>query len=658
MMKSWKTSLWDYKIGELRQLINTVSEKSLLIKDVFADCRELPCIPRRVAQMAVQDVSASPGLIMELWKAREGMKPEAIFKLGCKPSIREKQLINSLGEIYRIDTERARAKVVLGRYSDSQQTFTYAIEVVIAPRTDLDSNHAGKVWIVDCINDLASSSGGGTYFDSGEYNWRAVKGRLKGIPFSANSIKEIMFKCGFNNDPHLSKVKKPCVLFINLKCRVIEWLGAKGKTQINTTPFASDLASVVSSLAYKMPSYHGHGFRWADDSTVDEAGADGDSSSGEYVGYLRNFLIERRMAVEADPSLTSKDRLTQSGVWYRIRPEMIRCGFKPRNKSTDNKGRTIYDWGSTRTGLTRRIRITIEELWPGEGITREYLGIVAKARAMLYFNGQVFPVTFDSREELARTKTTDLIIVEKEGITDVLLGAANRYRIALVATAGQFTDYVQDLMQLAVKAGLNVWILTDYDIHGINIWRNAKIKIKRLGITRDTIKWFQENGYPDLREEDVEEEYSPNPKLLREDDDDDPYLLSKRIELDSVIEKVGGDAFWNYLVHLLSVEFHGKRDYRGIVPEPQAESYYNDEIIEFLDYIEDYTKGEYYNEWVRIENEELTNVDGLLDVESKTADNDQKLKPIVQSREGMKLIAMKLKELKESGDLPEPKSSN
>ena len=111
-------------------------------------------------------------------------------------------------------------------------------------------------------------------------------------------------------------------------------------------------------------------------------------------------------------------------------------------------GRIIYDWGTTRKGLTGRIRQTIEELWPDEDITREYLGIVAKASAMMYFNGQVFPDSSDSKDELAGTKTTDLIIVEKEGITDVLLESARRYRIALVAAAGKFTDYVQDLIRL------------------------------------------------------------------------------------------------------------------------------------------------------------------------------------------------------------------
>lgn len=136
---------------------------------------------------------------------------------------------------------------------------------------------------------------------------------------------------------------------------------------------------------------------------------------GEYIEYLRDFLRDRREVVEADPSLRIRDRLTQSCVWYRIPPKMIEGRFKPRNKSTNSKGQIIYDWGTTREGLTNKIRKTIEELWP-RGY-REYLGIVAKARAMMYFNGQAYPVSFDSKEELAKTKTTDLIIGRRRCIT-------------------------------------------------------------------------------------------------------------------------------------------------------------------------------------------------------------------------------------------------
>ena len=67
-------------------------------------------------------------------------------------------------------------------------------------------------------------------------------------------------------------------------------------------------------------------------------------------------------------------------------------------------------------------------------------------------------LAFDSKEELARIKVTDMIIVEKEGITDVLLEAAQKYRIALVATAGHFVDYVKDLMKLAHELDVSTFV--------------------------------------------------------------------------------------------------------------------------------------------------------------------------------------------------------
>jgi hypothetical protein len=50
----------------------------------------------------------------------------------------------------------------------------------------------------------------------------------------------------------------------------------------------------------------------------------------------------------------------------------------------------------------------------------------------------------------------------------------------------------------------------------------------------------------------VEEEYAPNLKLFRSEDDS--YLQIKRIELDSIIQKVGPEAFWKYIVHRLETE--------------------------------------------------------------------------------------------------------
>jgi hypothetical protein len=359
----WNTSLWDYKLGEFRQFISTINPKSTLIPDAFSDCRELPCFPQKFRNMTVQEVSADPNLIEELYYSREGMQAQSKYNLGCKPKVREKQLISSLDEIYQIDTEKAKAKVVLGRHSDSQQTYCYALEVAIAPRTDVGTECIGEVDIIDSINDLTSSDGGGTYFDGGNYFWIGEKGKQKGLTLNATTVRSILSICGFNRGENISK---PCVLFINLRCRVIEWLGAKGKIQINTKPFANDIVETVSKLAYQMPSYHGHGLKWTESDEDDEG-------SGEYIEYLREFLRKRRHDIELDPSLRVRDRLTQSGVWYRIRPIMIEDEFKPRNKSTDSKGRIVYDWGTTRKGLTSRIAKTIRELWPDEEhVTREY----------------------------------------------------------------------------------------------------------------------------------------------------------------------------------------------------------------------------------------------------------------------------------------------
>jgi hypothetical protein len=40
-------------------------------------------------------------------------------------------------------------------------------------------------------------------------------------------------------------------------CPVFDRLGGAGKTSIDLRPFENDIAKAVSSLAYKMPTFHG-----------------------------------------------------------------------------------------------------------------------------------------------------------------------------------------------------------------------------------------------------------------------------------------------------------------------------------------------------------------------------------------------------------------
>jgi hypothetical protein len=656
---SYLDSVWRSTFSEFRDYINSITDKSMTIQEALDTIREVKCLPKKYlvgeGNSTVQDIAYKNEQIAELFVAlRKGMQPESL-NLPFRIKDREKQLLDQLAKYKkgRIDLKNAHVKIGVGHYytinvSINERSFYYWIEAAIAPLSDLTSkDDVGKLEFIGCINGTPSLDGGMSYFENGVYSWT----NKAGDHVNAIGMRELLTKCGFGRNLYYSQSRMASILLVNLQTPCPKWQGSAGKTHIDLEPYQKLIAETVSKLTYKIPSLHGKGIR-----TIWDTGL-----GGIYKPFLVDFLKNRHKQISRDPLDAVKDRLTQSGSWYRERPKMISAGFKPRNRVTDSKGREIYDWNTVRKGFTSSINKVIKELWPDGSVTRESLGIVAKARAMLYINGQVYPVSFDSKEELARIKVTDMIIVEKEGITDVLLDTAQKYRIALVATAGHFVDYVTDLMRLAHEAGrINVCVMTDYDIDGINMWRRANekmnINIKRIGITQDVVKWLQKNGYDDINLEDVEEEYTPNPKLLR--DEDDPYLQEKRIELDSIIQKVGPEVFWKYIVHQLETEFPSPRDYRDIVPEPKPEDYYPDKINKFLEYVAKYVKQVYTPKWEEIKESQLKEVKGLLQVDIKKDEIDESLRHIVQEEDkSIQKIIAKLEELRESGELPELKEN-
>ena len=536
---SYLDSIWRSTFSEFRDYINGITDKSITIQKALDTIREVKCLPKKYYivdegnKTIVQDIAYNNNQITDLFTAlRKGIQAESL-NLPFKIKDREKQLIDQLTRYKkgRIDLENAHAKVAIGHFplpqlntsekvnvSINERSYHYWIEAAIAPLSDLTSDDdAGKLEFIGYINGTPSLDGGMSYFENGDYYWTNKSGGF----VHATGMRELLAACGFSTYKNYSQRRKASVLLLNLQTPCAEWQGSAGKTRINLEPYQNLIAETVSKLAYKIPSLHGKGIR-----TIYDTGL-----GGIYRPFLVEFLKSRYGQIKRNPSLAIKDRLTQSGIWYRIKPTLLAAGFRPRNYTTDNKGREIYDWATVRKGLTNSIRDVIRELWPDGSVTRESLGIVAKARVMLYINGQVYPVSFDSKEELARIKVTDMIIVEKEGITDVLLDAAQKYRIALVATAGKFVDYVKDLMKLAHRIGrINVCVLTDYDIDGINMWREANekmgINIKRIGITQDIVKSLQEYGY-DINLEDVEEEYTPNPELF--ENGDDAYFTKKSV---------------------------------------------------------------------------------------------------------------------------------
>src|SRR5215207_7300762 len=162
------------------------------------------------------------------------------------------------------------------------------------------------------------------------------------------------------------------------------------------------------------------------------------------------------------------ERRTQSTVWYLSLPKFEEYGIKL----------------PTRKSLIAKIKVVCEKL----GYTREELGIIAKARATMYFNGVWSSVSYDKIEELAKNGT-DIIFIEKVDVVGVLAEHADNYGIALVDTQGFLTDYASDLIAEAEAVGAHVAVLSDFDASGIKLAHDAG-DVPRLGVDQEMLDYF------------------------------------------------------------------------------------------------------------------------------------------------------------------------
>lgn len=617
-------SIYYYKHGEFKHLIQRIDNRTLCISEALSPFREVKCLSSEFKQMRIHELIDDPILIAKLSEAlRNGMAPESKFRLPYKKEDREQELIGNLADNYSIDVKKAKARVVTGHHNNEKtgQEFNYALEVVIAPRTDIGSECAGQIEIIGNINSTPSIDGGAKYFN-GAYNWFDKKHRM----ITSTSITDILQECGFNKSDYVSDAKKkvPCVLYINLNTPCPDWLGSAGKTHIDLRPYASDIAKTVSSLAYKMPSYHGMGYGWSSQSYSDNYRQKSARS------YLEDFLRARFRAIQEDSSLKHRDPLTQSGVWYRIRPIMIKGGFIPPK-----------NWGKTREYITGEIDKMCQELF--DDTEREDLGIVAKARAMMMYDGHTYPVDIESFELLGRNGVF-ILVIEKEGIATILEEAARNSGVALVHTAGRFTKYTKYLIE---HAQVPVATMTDFDTYGMEIAAATIRKTPRVGIDLDIIEWLQQNGYPDLTREDVEEEYTSGIQT------DNEYLRNHRIELDSIAAMVGPEVFWKYIKHKIEdLQKEEGFDYTNIIFQPEPEELHPEAIDNLILKLDQYIEEVVEGDWKEIE-AELSKSKKLISIKEREEENLQLLSDQVTQDETMqeKIIPKIKKLLKELSDL-------
>jgi hypothetical protein len=653
----WEDSAWHISQKNFRAFISAITDKSITVENAIPGYRELRILPKEFKNMTVQELCVDgPELINKvhtLLRDETKMQYPSKFKLPYKKSEREEELKQIINEQYDIDVEKAKVKIVdTGHWNDGYIKFNFALEVLIAPKhIPVDLWNAGTYTFLGAINDDVSDDGGISYFSGGNYSWTENSKRYSWSEkeerdLTATNIDGILKECGFTTGYyHMAKRKRPCVIYLNLLTPVTEWLSGAGKTQINLTPFASLIAQTVSELAHKMPSCHGERLQERLDNATSEP-RDPDQIA---IQYLRDYLIQRERDVfgpRGDPMLAHRDRRTQRGVYYHLRKTTMKANnFQPKK-----------DWGQTGRYIAGKIEEVCEELsenvWH-RSVTREDLGIVAGTRGQMIFAGESYPIKYDTLKALAH-KGVAIVVIEKEGIPDLLAPFAKRYGVAIVGTQGRFTNYQRDLIEEVkrIEGGIVVCLVDD-DAAGNAMVRAKATKTKvwsktpKIGVSKDTVTWLQQNGFPDLKVEDVWEEYTPPSGVLTEEDD--PYLQHHRIEIDSIREEVGTKALWKYIVYRLELkEFSPDGfDLDKVVAKPETKELYPEVADEFATNFDDLIEELVAEEKENIIENELTGAEKLEDVTKKELEIKNRLFKIVESEDKLKPILDDMKSTNE-----------
>ena len=447
--------------------------------------------------------------------------------------------------------------------------------------------------------------------------------------FNVKNLSTILETCGYSiyNE---KKHKKPYnLIIVNLISPRIDY-NSHNKSNINLEPFAETFANEL----YRFCKL-----------SINKNKNRNKNGYNSNIAQLKILLRERLKAVLINPELKKTDRWTQSTVYYILRKRLIEKGI--------SVGGREY--------ITGEIKEVCEELGKKEfkrekGFKRHELGIIAAERAQLYFEDQVFGISFDRLEELMK-KGTDLLVIEKEGIADVLADFADQRGIAILNSRGFLTEYATELSELAGQNGCNIAILTDLDSSGLLISSNLP-NAHRIGIDFKTLERFG------LNEGDVQEKakhkgkgndsHLPTLKKLPNSKIPLPYdryewqeLIDfldtgMRIEIDSVRAQINNnEEFWNYILEEIEIIFP-KRDYnRSIkVPEfvlPTIFEQFKENVTNIVSEIQapERTK----------KIEELRNIKGFLDVKPKAEEIEEELRSIVETDDVKNKISEEFKKI-------------
>jgi len=289
-----------------------------------------------------------------------------------------------------------------------------------------------------------------------------------------------------------------------------------GKTQLNIQPFLKPLTQAIETAS---SFYYGY-----------KRGNKKVGEKSEARKHLIQELLRRVELLKVQGYIPDNQMVTMQTLYYQIRKKMG-GDIKIQRKS-----------------LIAAIKPECEAL----GYKRLQLGIITTVRAELHFRGKDYPISHDNLDMLAELGS-DIIIVEKEGISLALSKWADKYGVALLTSRGFLVEYAQELVELMREKKGNLYLLTDFDAAGISISTKVPM-VPRIGVDFDT---RSELG---LEYESVVEKYIPKKNVLRDVPSKFLWFLSQsRIEIDSILSEAGPELFWQHLMKKM-VEISPQRD--------------------------------------------------------------------------------------------------
>jgi hypothetical protein len=556
------TSIYWSDLTTFENLIYGIEDKSLILYDILTShfkegsllkkeddllipISQLLQLPKRQCERKIRDI---------FLRLRRMMGPPidpSILKRDLLPfSVKSKeQALYARAKQLGYDPKHIKYKANIGYYySDnydnnkpdiSKSTIATCIPYII--ETAIIHTYRLPYYLLYCEGINAAPNHYHSFTDGYPLEWTTKSGAKKRA-YGANGLLK---ECGYSHNGNGRQEKERSIVLVNLWCPKLQYTDY-GKSNIDLNPFYYDLVDLLSKIC------SGGNKRRDDEGNKLEAKA-----------LFANYLVEERYKkVLKEPFIKNTDSWNTSTPVYRYRPELERRGIHVERKYLQSLVKAICD------EMPELKLVNGQFVKTGKIVVkREALGIYEAPRAHIYFRGHIYDVSFKQLERIKKIATF-ILIIEKEGVVELLTYWADKYGFALCYTKGFLTDNAKEFSELATKEGAKMAILTDDDFSGWAMAREVP-NITRIGIRIATLERLnipideivEDLPIPKRSEKKANVDYRDNKhassaELMHDQGfipEDDWELLTggkygRRIEIDNVIAYATAEKFWKEFV--------------------------------------------------------------------------------------------------------------